>query len=339
VAGAAGRRVAAEESVARPAASAAQCAVVIVGAGRSGTSAITRGVQALGVELGDRLRPGGGKNPTGFFEDQDLLALNKRLKRLLRIRGDSVRLIDDDEWQAPPVRALQQEAIETVRRRFGGYPLWGYKYARTLRLLPFWRAAFEALRLDVRYVVALRNPLSVARSRAKLDPRRGVQEHSDLEWLVNVVPYFRDLRDRPCVVVDYDLVLTHPAAQLHRIAAALALPVTAATESAIQAYAAEFLRPGMRHSVFTDDDLERDGRINELTREAYRWLRRLATDECDMANAQAWERWEQIERRVAQMDAVLRYIDRVRADLRRAEWNPFGPLQAAASAWRRFRRG
>ena len=44
-----------------------QCAIVIVGVGRSGTSAITRGVQALGVELGGHLRPGGGKNPTGFF--------------------------------------------------------------------------------------------------------------------------------------------------------------------------------------------------------------------------------------------------------------------------------
>ena len=45
-------------------------AVVVLGAGRSGTSAITRALQAIGVDLGDDLRPGGGKNPTGFFEDQ-----------------------------------------------------------------------------------------------------------------------------------------------------------------------------------------------------------------------------------------------------------------------------
>jgi hypothetical protein len=78
-------------------ASLAPVVVVVVGVGRSGTSAITRGVQALGVELGDRLRPAGGKNPTGFFEDQHLLAINQRLKRLLRIRGDSVRLIESGE--------------------------------------------------------------------------------------------------------------------------------------------------------------------------------------------------------------------------------------------------
>ena len=314
-------------------------AVVIVGVGRSGTSAITRGVQALGVELGNRLRPGGGKNPTGFFEDETLLALNKRLKRLLRIRGDSVRLIDAEEWQAPAVLALREEAVETVRRGFGEYPLWGYKYARTLRLLPFWREVFAALRLDVRYVVALRNPLSVARSRARLDPRRGTQEQSDLEWLVNVVPYFRDLRDRPLVVVDYDLVLTDPAPQLKRMATVLGLPLTPQIEASIQSYAGEFLRPGMRHTVFSEADLGCDGRANELTRAAYLWLRRLATDEAAIGDAERWLQWEEIERRLVSLGPVLRLVDRVQADLRRAQWNPFGPLQAAVETWRRLRRG
>ena len=67
--------------------------------------------------------------------------------------------------------------------------------------------------LDVRYLVALRNPLSVAASRGKLDARRGRQQKSDLEWLVNVVPYFRRARSRPLVVVDYDLLLANPEAQ------------------------------------------------------------------------------------------------------------------------------
>jgi hypothetical protein len=314
-----------------------QTAIVVVGVGRSGTSAITRGVHALGVELGDHLRPAGGKNPTGFFEDQDLLAINRRLKRLLHIRGDSVRLIESDEWHTPAMRSLQRRAVETVRRRFGQYPLWGYKYARTLRMLPFWSEVFASVHLDVRYVVALRNPLSVARSRAKLDPQRGTQEQSDLEWLVNVVPYFRQLRGRPFVVVDYDLVLADPGPQLRRIAAALALPVTAQTAGAIEAYAGQFLRPGMRHSVFSEHDLH--GRVNALTTAAYLWLRRLATDDGDASDPDLWSEWEEIERRLLVMAPVLRHLDRVQAELRRAQWNPFGPVRAAVRAWRRYRRG
>jgi hypothetical protein len=313
------------------------CAVVVVGAGRSGTSAITRGIQALGVELGPRLRPGGGKNPTGFFEDEAILALNKRLKRALGIRGDSVRLIEPDEWQAPAVRSLERDAVATLRRDFGRYPLWGYKYGRTLRLLPFWLEVFEDLDLDVRYVVALRNPLSVARSRARLEPRRGTQEKSDLEWLVNVVPYFRLLARRPLIAVDYDLLMGEPLAELERVATRLGLPLDARTRESMQIYAKEFLRPAMRHTRFTIDHLERDPRVHPLLRDAYRWLHALATDEVEVGSAELWAGWERIEGAVAALAPILRHIDRVEADLRRAQRNPLGPLQMAPQIWRKLR--
>ncbi len=316
-----------------------QRAVVVLGAGRSGTSAVARGVQALGVELGDRLRPGGGKNPTGFFEDQDLLRLNKRLKRVLGIRGDSVALIEPAQWRSPAVEALRRSAVETTRRRFGQYPLWGYKYGRTLRMLPFWEDVYRALDLDVQYVVAVRNPLSVAKSRGKLDPRRGTQEKSDLEWLVNVVPYFGEVRKRPFVVVDYDHIMADPGAELERLATALGLPVTAETRTSIEAYANGFLKPGMRHSRFSPADLDREPGVNQLVRDAYGWLHRLATDDIGPEAPELWADWERIERELAALAPILRHLDRLEADLRRAKWNPAGPLQAVPGLWRRLRRG
>lgn len=315
------------------------CAVVVLGAGRSGTSAITRGVQAIGVELGEDLRPGGGKNPTGFFEDQELLAINKRLKKLLGIRGDSVSLITPEQWQMPAVRALQQEAVETIRRRFGRYDLWGYKYGRTLRLLPFWLEVYAALHLDARYVVALRNPISVARSRGKLDPRRGTQAKSDLEWLVNVVPYFRAIRERPFVVVDYDRVMEDPVGQLTRMTKVLGLPLDAAVRASIQSYAQEFLRPDMRHSRFTAQDLVKNEGVNRLTREAYVLLDRLAADEIAADAAEFWREWEGIEREVADLGPILQHVDQVEMDFRQAQRNPLGPLQLAPQVWRKLRGG
>ena len=311
--------------------------VVVVGAGRSGTSAITRGVQAVGVELGERLRRGRGKNPTGFFEDEDLRAITNRVKRALGVRGESVGLIDAHRWHEPALQALRAEAVATIRRRFASHPVWGFKHGRTLRLLPFWREVFADLDLDVGYVVAVRNPLSVARSRGALDSRRGLQVKSDLEWLVSVVPNFPLCRDHRVVVVDYDLMMADPNGQLERLARGLELPITDDTRAAIEVFAREFLTPGLRHSRFTDADLVRDTSISPLVRDAYRWLHRLATDTVDLHAPALWKDWERIEGAFATLAPILGYVDHLEGELRRAKASPLGPLQAIPLAWRKLR--
>jgi hypothetical protein len=318
---------------------AGQRAVVVLGVGRSGTSAITRGLGALGVDLGNRLRSATLlKNPTGFYEDTDLLRINKRLKRILDVRGESVRLLPPEWWRQPEVEALHAEAVATVKRRFGDSPLWGYKYARTLRFMPFWVSVFTAAAVDARYLMAIRNPLSVARSRARLDPWRGTQEQSDLEWLVNVVPYFRAVRERPFVVVDFDLFMADPAAQLERIARGLDLPTGPDVQAAIRAFGSEFLDPSLRHSRHGADDLDRDPRVNGLTRAAYRWLYRLAVDAVDPRSPDIWREWQPIEEQLQTLGPVLRHIDHVADNLRFARWNPLGPLQSIPWLWHELKR-
>ena len=321
-----------------PSAPSKQRVIVVLGAGRSGTSTITRGLLALGVELGDQLRPGGGKNPHGFFEDEGLLKLNKRLRTTLGLRSDSVSLIQPHQWQTPAVQSLQQEAQETIRRRFGHCSLWGYKYAGTLRMLPFWHTVFQTLDVDVRYVMAVRNPISVARSRAQLNPRRGMQERSDLEWLVNVVPYFREVRECPFVVVDYDLVMADAVTQLERIATTLELPLTAVAKAEIQEYAKQFLHPKLRHSHFTEEDLVDNAQVNSFTRDAYRWLYRLATDSVEPHSPEIWQEWERIENALTAQAPFLRYVDQLEAELRRAQRSFLGPLQLIPQAWLNMRK-
>jgi hypothetical protein len=309
----------------------------VLGAGRSGTSAVTRALPAVGVELGNKLRPGRGKNPTGFFEDVDLLALSKRVRRALHIRPESVRLVGDEEWQSPALSALRDEAIETIRRRFGKYAVWGFKYGRTFRVLPFWEDVFARLDLDAAYVVAIRNPLSVARSRAQLAPERGTQEKSDLEWLVNVVPYFRLAVRRALVTVDYDRVVAAPETELERMATALALPKTAATKAGIETYARDFLQAGRRHTQFSIAELEADERIHPLVRDAYCWLDRLARDEVRPDSPEFDAAWSRIEKDLRAVAPVLAQLDIVQEKLRRARRSPLGPLQAVPDLWRHLR--
>lgn len=313
------------------------CAVVVLGAGRSGTSLVTRAVHAIGVDLGDRLRKGSGKNPTGFFEDRDLLEQMQRLKSLLGVRGHSVRLIDPEEWSRPEVEALKAETAELIRRRFGGKPLWGFKHGRTIRFLPFWEDVFRRLDLDVRYVLALRNVLSVARSRGKMNPRRGTQEKSDLEWLVNVVPYFREAAKHPLTVLDYDRLLADAPAELRRVRGELDLPVGPGSDETICAFAEGFIRKDMRHTHFSLDDVIRGRGVHPLVRDAYRWLDLMAAGDVDARDRTFLQDWARIERGVEELRPVLRHVDQVETDLQAARFHLAGPLQSIPQLWRDWR--
>jgi len=306
-----------------------QRAVLVLGAGRSGTSIITRAMQATGVDLGNDFKPASRKNPTGFFEDAALLKLSKRLRRTLGLRPDSLRLLDDSVWSSPQVMPYYAEFAATIDERFGHAPIWGFKYARTMRLLPFWVRLFEQMDILPAYVMPVRNPLSVARSRAKLDAHRGQQEHSDLEWLVNVVPYFHQVRGQQLVVVDYDTLMEHPVEQLERMTTRLNLPLTDKTQQEIQIFANDFLKRGLQHTRFSIDDLKKAGDINVLVRDAYCWLDQLARDDIQPTATPLWDAWDEVNSGVAALGPILERMDTLNRDLRYAQWNPLSPLPAA----------
>lgn len=302
-----------------------QKVVVVVGPGRSGTSALTRAVAALGVDLGSNLKPGSSKNPKGFFEDLDLLDLNYELHKAfgLRRNGSSVRLLTAPDWKRVDLDPFRARLGEIVRGRFGNAERWGFKCGGVIRLLPFWEETLEALGQRVYYVLAVRNPLDVSASRRKLDALRSVREKCDVEWLTQVVPYYRRLLERPCVVVDYDRLLQDPQRELRRMARVLEIEVADDVEQGVRKYVEEFLSPDLRHSASGFDALAGDPRTNAATREAYRWLLRFASDEIEPGNAayEAWlSAWPGVEESLETMRPLLSHIDSLEGDLRRSGW-------------------
>jgi hypothetical protein len=297
-----------------------QRVIVVVGAGRSGTSTLTRGMAALGIELGDNLKPGSRKNPKGFFEDLDILDINQRLHRVfgLTTTGSDVRPEDQHRFSCGEVTALHDEAVALMRRRFGRFPLWGFKSGGVLRLLPFWERVFATLEIEPSYVVALRHPVSVARSRARLNPLRGRQEKSDLEWLSRMVPYFHLLRDHPLAVVDYDRLMESPEQELSRVAAHLALPLDDDSRRGMREFAEAFVTPGLRHHR-GPAPADMTG-VNPLTATAYRHLQGLATDRRSPADPQFWADWLEVETSFLHLGPALRHIDYLEAKLRRQHW-------------------
>lgn len=314
-------------------ATAQQKAIVVVGPGRSGTSALTRAVAALGVDLGSNLKRGSSKNPKGFFEDLDILDLNYELHEAfgLRRNGSSVRLLAAEDWERVDLAPFRERLAKIVRNRFADAECWGFKCGGVIRMLPFWEETLEALQQQVYYVMAVRNPLDVAASRRKLDALRGVREKCDVEWLTQVVPYYRRLFDRRCVVVDFDRLLDDPQRELRRMARVLEIEVTEDIERGIREYADEFLNPDLRHSATGFDAFANDPQTNAATREGYRWLLRFASDEVEPGNAahEQWlSEWTGIETSLETMRPLLRHIDSLEDDLRQRNWGVSAFLRA-----------
>ena len=265
-------------------------AVLVIGMHRSGTSALARGLQMLGVYLGNNFLDTRPDNPTGYWEDKNIYELNERLLAALGLKWEEVALIDDTRWHRPEVEVLLAEAVEYLRSQFLSHPLWGFKDPRTIRLLPFWQSVLRRLGVNESYLVVIRNPRSVAQSLLK---RHGMDEiTAHFLWLVYMVPYLSEIAGKLFIVADYDMVMADPRQQIERIARGLKIPLDEGATAAIEQFVSDFLDPNLRHSFFKESDFDTNPRLRPLTREAYLWLRRIAEDRIATDSPRFWSAWE-----------------------------------------------
>lgn len=270
--------------------------IFVLGMHRSGTSAITRGVQALGAYLGNNFLDTRFDNPTGYWEDRGIVELNDRMLSLFGMGWEDTGLIDESWWSSSSVRLYVAEARHYLASQFMAHPLWAFKDPRTLRLLPVWRRVVELLAVEDAHLLILRNPLSVA---ASLYQRQSMERAAAYRlWLAYVVPQLALVFGRRLTVVDYDLFMDDPPSQLDRIARHLQIvPISAAARTA---YLENFLQAEMRHLRFDETDLERTD-LPAAVRDAYRWLRRLATDELGPLCPEFQAAWAEVAAAVQSM--------------------------------------
>ena len=185
---------------------------------RCGTSAVTRGLQALGVDLGSSLMPGVlGDNDKGYFEDMEINGFNIELLNALDNDWHTLPLIPAEAFKQKKIALFKSRAIMLIRAKMGDQPF-GLKDPRITQLLPFWKTVFDYLGVTPSYVIAVRHPMSVARSLA--NGKRGTieDEKSYYLWLKHVIPSILETTNANRVVVDFDLLISHPQAQLKRVA-------------------------------------------------------------------------------------------------------------------------
>jgi len=264
--------------------------IVVVGPGRSGTSVITRALKVLNVDLGDNLMPPkAGVNDKGFWEDQDIYSFNLDLCKELNYDWYKLTPAPLSLLDAANSSELRQRAINILSSKMKATNLFGIKDPQLTRLLPFWRDVFGKEGVKGSYVIACRNPMSVARSLSKYT---GIGlEIAYLLWFEYTLASLIDTKSTSRVVVDYDLIMQNPTEQLYRIGQMLKLEFEPDSDSFIE-YQSGFLEEGLRHTEFSISDLRLDIAVPPKVIALYELMLELATDRVYIDGKDAVDRIE-----------------------------------------------
>lgn len=177
---------------------------------RSGTSALTRVINMLGVQVPQTLMGGNASNPSGHWESKVVRALNDDLLTSGGSEWHDWTAFPEDWYGTAERDAFHNRALDVLRDEFGPSPLVVFKDPRICRIFPFWKTVFQAAGWDTKIILSMRHPMEIAASleaRNGLSPIQGV-----LAWLRHVLEAEYTTRDMVRTTLFYDELLTKPHA-------------------------------------------------------------------------------------------------------------------------------
>jgi GT2 family glycosyltransferase len=281
-------------------------AILVAGMHRSGTSAITRVLGLLGIDLPRHLAPGvAGNNDLGFWESVPVAEAHDRFFASIGSTWDDVSPIPRTVFSSTKAQEFAAELETILGTEYGGSTLFVAKDPRLCRLIPVWVAALERLEARPSFVITTRNPLEVAGS---LKARDGFSAtKSCLLWLRHVLDAERNSRGFPRVFVSYEHLLRDWVSTMDRVARELKVFWPRADHEA-RLKIEDFLSSALRHHSFDYSELQARSDINDWVKQVFEAVSRAATD-------------------VEEVDSEL--LDGVRGQLDRAD-QAYGPLLAQA---------
>jgi hypothetical protein len=230
--------------------SGARIALLVLGAHRSGTSALTRTLSLLGADLPRNLLAPREDNPTGYWESADWVDLHDELLASLNLTWDSPLPLPMDALAPKALAPFCTRLVELLHRDLGTSALFVAKDPRICRLLPLWHLALPKVGFEARHILIVRHPMDVA---ASLALRNDMPEVTALLlWTRHMIEAEHASRFEPRVFVSYDALLKDWRATVDRIAAALNIHWPIAPREA-QAEIESFLKQDLRHHAAGND--------------------------------------------------------------------------------------
>jgi len=236
---------------------------------RSGTSAVARAINLLGVYLGEPevlMPPHQTDNPKGYWEHIGIVNLQERILSALGRTWHDIWPMPEGWWTYPQILPLREELLGVLRREFVGKPLWGWKDPRTCLTLPLWNEILREENIEIGYLIVIRNPLDVATSLWKRD-NLSLNE-SLLLWQLHTLSTFVDTKGFKRVILQYDSLMESWGSSLKRIATSLEIPCPA-DEGYLIEEMESFLEPGLRHSKSAFENLASNPKVPEFIVKTY----------------------------------------------------------------------
>jgi hypothetical protein len=210
---------------------------------RSGTSAVTRAVNVLGVPVGLGLKPPSKRNPRGFWEVVDMTRFNEELLHVLGGSYAAPPLLQPG-WERRDELAALRDRGAAVFEQSHPYPQWVWKDPRNCTLLPFWIAA---LRSEPVLVLVHRNPLEVWSSLAQ-QGRFISKAYSLALWERSMRDALSNISGHPVRVVRYEDLVADPVTWCEGMRRFLQRHSVRADSPNAQRELAGFVDPGLRHT-------------------------------------------------------------------------------------------
>ncbi len=249
--------------------------ILVLGMKRSGTSALTKGLEVMGVSLGDQVMPPNEFNPKGYWEDWHFHELNfEMLKACTKTRARRIVPLSEAETTFLLESKYALVASKLLEKKIPHNRPLAVKVPTSSILIPFWKKICDQLDITLSVVIALRNPISVAISveRSFTD----FQEKSFWIWISSLLSSLLHSEGHRRVLVDYDELIRNPSHQMRRVAAALHLNVN---EELLNDYCRNFIDASLRHIFFQDYHFSNKELCFRLGVEMYDELLFLARDQ------------------------------------------------------------
>jgi len=218
--------------------------LIVLGMHRSGTSVLTGCLNLLGINLGRSLMPAYKNNPTGHWENQDLVIVHEILLKDLGCNWHLVGTLPDDWLASEAAERAGKNIRHLLSRHYSRKRIWAFKDPRICRLLPLWLPILEDMGYYPGFIMTLRHPLEVAKS---LNKRNGFSlKKGLLLWFLHNRDAFAACRGRPVTLLTYDQFLNDPLSALRSVARDLDLEFPKPWKYAV-AEILDFVQPGFKN--------------------------------------------------------------------------------------------